>query len=72
MQQDPTLHEEKWLNGAARLVQSRLVIVAGAAGMTLGTVTDRLRGSNYGFLIRVLHLLDELPNTANESHLPGF
>ena len=60
------------LNGAAELVQLRLDIVAEAVGMTLSTVTDRLRGSNYGFLIRVLHLLDELPTIAKESHPPGF
>ncbi len=58
MQQVPTLHDEKWLNGAAGLVQLRLDIVAGAAGMKLSTVTYRLRGSDYGFYFRVLRLLE--------------
>ena len=60
MQQDYTLHDEKWINGAASLVHSRLVIVAGAARMRLSTVTDRLHSSNYGILISVLHLLERL------------
>ena len=32
MQQDTTIHDEKSFNGESMLVQSRLVIIAGAAG----------------------------------------
>ena len=70
MQQDPTLHNENWLNGTAMLIQLRFIIVAEAAGMTLNTVSDRLRGSNYGFLIRVLHLLEGLRYRSKELLLP--
>ena len=53
MQQDPTLHNENLLNGTAR-TKLRIIIV----GMALNTVSDGLSDSNYGFLIRVLHLLE--------------
>ena len=42
MQYDPTLHDDKWLNKAARLVKLKLFIVAGATGLTTITVTARL------------------------------
>ena len=70
MQQDPTLHNENWLNGTARLIQLRFIIVTEAAGMTLNTVSDRQRGSNYGFLIRVLDLLVGLKYRSKELILP--
>jgi len=70
MQQDPTLHNENWLNGTARLIRLRFIIVAEAARMTLNTMSDRLRGSNYGFLIRVLHLLEGLKYRFKEFLLP--
>ena len=40
MQPISILYDENWLNGAAGLLQLRLDIVAGAAGMTLNTMTD--------------------------------
>ena len=70
MQQDLTLHNENWLNGTARLIQLIFNIVAGAARMALNTVSNRLRGSNYGFFIRVLHLLEGLRYRSKEFLLP--
>ena len=67
IQQDPSLHDEKCLNESARLVESRLFIVAGAARMTLSTVTDRL----HGLLIRRLHLLEGLNHGSTEYLYPS-
>ena len=70
MQQDLTLHNENWLNGTAKLIQLIFNIVAGAARMALNTVSNRLRGSNYGFFIRALHLLEGLKYRSKEFLLP--
>ena len=72
MQQDPTLHNENWLNRTAMLIKFRFIIVAEAAGMTLNIVSDCLRGSNYDFVIRVLHLLEGFKYRSKEFLLPQF
>ena len=67
-------HSPQWegLSGTAKLIQRRFVIVAEAAGMTLDTESYRLRGSDYGFLIRVLHLLEGWKYNSKEFPLPRF
>ena len=65
-------HSPQWkmTQRNSRLIQLRLNIVAEATRMALNTVSKRLRGSNYGFFIRVLHLLEGLRYRSKEFLLP--